>query len=70
MPKEKYTVETVTKRATVGPAGRLEKMYEVAFITEAGVRDTVEIPEKEYTPERVKALVSEITEKHEQVMKG
>lgn len=69
MPKKNYTVEAVTKRTILDPRGRMQAVYEVIFVTETGVRDTVEIAEKDYAPEKVAKLLDELTIAHDAVMK-
>jgi len=69
VPEKLYTIEEVTRRTELTPAGRFEVVYDVSFTTKSGVRDTVVIPEAEYNRETVKRLVEEKAREHEEVMK-
>jgi len=63
-----YTVDSVNKRSVLTPAGQFKNIYEVAFTTDSGVRDTLEVEEKDYTPEKLELTLDEIVSTHEAVM--
>lgn len=65
---EKYTVTNVTRRYGEGPGRKLVPIFEVEFTTLAGVVDTLEFRQEEYTPEKVKAALEAAAETHEIIM--
>lgn len=67
MAEKKYTIEAIVSRTTLDAAGRFQKVYEITFHTPSGVRDTIEVPAKEYEtkPEATIKRLNELTELHE-----
>jgi hypothetical protein len=51
----KYKVTGVTKRTILKPDGTFTNAYEVAFETQSGVKDTIDVPVELFTKEHVKA---------------
>lgn len=68
MAQKKYTVETIVERTELRPDGRFYEVYEITYITAAGVRGSVKVPAEEYTKEEAKRRIDEIATIHEEVM--
>ena len=62
-----YEITSVIKRAKFSPAGVQGDVYEIHFTTASGVRDMIEVPPAEYTPDKVKAKLQQMAEMHEKL---
>lgn len=68
--KKLFSIESIVKRATIGLAGRPVDEYEITWVTKSGVRDTIRMPEADYTEAHVLAEVTRLSELHEKIVKG
>jgi hypothetical protein len=54
-----YTVDDVTERTMLTKMGAVQKIYRVAATTASGFAFTVEIPEPDFTKEKVDQILTE-----------
>ena len=69
MPTKPYTVLRITPATRLADAGGIEKYYRVQYRTLGGVVDTVDVDEKDYTEEKLPALLTELAAKHDKMLK-
>jgi hypothetical protein len=54
-----YTVDDVNERTTITRTGLIQKVYRVTATSQSGTLFTVEIPEAEFTQEKVDHILKE-----------
>jgi len=54
-----YTVDDVTERTTITRTGLIQKMYRVIATTSSGIMFSLEIPEPDFTKEKVDKILSQ-----------
>jgi hypothetical protein len=54
---KRYTVQEIVERSTISRSGKVEKLYRVSATSESGTAFTVEIPEVEFTKEKVDKIL-------------
>lgn len=54
-----YTDVDIIERTDITPEGRVVKKYRISATTKLGIRFTIEIPEVDFTKEKVNKLLTE-----------
>ena len=54
-----YTVDDITERTMITRMGAVQKIYRVSATSQSGFSFTVEIPEADFTKEKVDQILSE-----------
>lgn len=62
-----YKVTEVAPITELTPAGKFIKKYRVRF-SYKGIEDYVEVPEEDYSAEKVKALIEERVAEHKKLL--
>ena len=64
-----YTVLKITPLSRVADEGGIEKYYRIQYKTKGGVVDTIDIAEKDYTPEKAAPLLLEAAKNADAILK-
>lgn len=63
-----YSVLKIDYLVRPGDVEGLNKLYRIMYKTKGGIRDTVEVAEKDYTEEKVNTLLTKLAEKHDKIL--
>lgn len=63
-----YKITAINKRTMLDAGGTFVNKYDIQYVTKSGVRDNLELDEKDYEPEKIKELLTAMTIKHEKIM--